>query len=120
MESSSHKFSGGLRYPGRFLGAAASRPLALLTLEGGVLTIGLRRPFRWLDLFFPTVNVRMGDQIRAEVIHGIIPGNWGIRFYVPTLAESLIFWCSRSNMDRILEILRSNGVRIRPGISRVI
>jgi hypothetical protein len=120
MESGSYKFSGGLRYPGRLLGAAASRPLAMLTVEGGVLTVGLRRPLRWLDLFLPTVNVRMSDRVEAEVIHGIIPGNWGIRFYVPALAESLIFWCSRSTKDRILEILRSNGVRIRPGISRVI
>lgn len=120
MEPSSHKFSGGLRYPGRFFGAAASRPLAMMTLDGGVLTIGLRIPFKWLDLFFPTVNVRMSDRIEAEVIRGIIPGNWGIRFYVPTLAESLIFWCSRSAKDRIVGILQANGVRIRPGMSRVI
>ena len=118
--SGSYKFSGGLRYPGRFWGAAASRPLAVLTVENGVLTVGLRRPLRWLDLFLPTVNVQMSKRVEAEVIHGIIPGNWGIRFYVPTLAESLIFWCSRSTKDRIVEILGSNGVRIRPGISRVI
>ena len=120
VESGNYKFSGGLRYPGRFWGAAATRPLAVLTIEGAGLTIGLRRLFRWLDLFLPTVRVRMDDRVEAEVIHGIIPGNWGIRFHVPSLAESLIFWCSRSTTNRLLEILRTKGVRIRPDIARLI
>ena len=120
METGNYKFSGGMRYPGRLWGAAATRPLAVLTIEGAVLTIGLRRPFRWLDLFLPTVRVRMDDHIEAEVIHGIIPGNWGIRFYVPSLAESLIFWCSHSATNRLLEILTTKGVRIRRDIARLI
>jgi hypothetical protein len=51
----------------------------------------------------------MSDRVEAEMIHGILPGNWGIRFQVPALAEPLIFWCSRSTKDRVLGILKANG-----------
>ena len=119
-ESTKNRFIGGMRYPGRFLGSNATWPLVVLTVEGGELTVGLRRPFRWLDLFFPNVNVQLSDGVEAEVIRGIALASQGIRFYIPTLAQSLIFWCSAENKDRILKILAGNGVRIRPGVGRLI
>jgi len=109
-----------MRYPGRFLGSNATWPFVVLTIEGGVLTVGLRRPFQWLDLFFPNVKVRLSDSVEAEVIRGIAMASWGIRFFIPTLGQSLIFWCSAENKDRILKVLEENGARIRPGIGRLI
>ena len=67
--------------------------------RSAVLTIGLRRPIKWLDLFLPTVSARMDDRVKVEVIHGIIPGNWGIRFCLPSLAESLSDSASTIGVD---------------------
>lgn len=120
MTHVSQTFIGGMRYPGRILGSNASWPLAVLKLEDRVLTIAVRQPFPWLSRFFPTVTVRLCDEVEAEIIRGVIPGNWGIRFFDRTLPEPIIFWCFRRTKDRVSDLLRSNGVRISPGVRRVV
>jgi hypothetical protein len=120
MTHGSQTFVGGMRYPGRSMGSNASWPLAVLKLEDQVLTIAVRQPFTWLSRFFPTVTVRLSGEIEAEIVRRVIPGTWGIRFFVPTLPEPIIFLCFRRTKDRVAELLRSNGVRIRPGVHRVL
>jgi hypothetical protein len=112
MQGESHDqltFTGGFVYStdrGLSLGrsAHANRPLGRLSLDSS----GVEVTFRGLRLFNRAFSAGIGNRIawsdveRIQAVRGLLPfpGNVGVKFYG---TPRLIFWCSPTARDQILQ-----------------